>query len=563
MDRRSFLKAPVSVISEPDGDPPVRNKYANKKIPKRYKSVSSAGLDPYTGPWEIDEAKHLLNRTMFGCTKAQLDAALLQGMNATVAQLLTPAAAPNPPLNGYYNEAADPNCAAGDTWIDKTYNSAIDFMRAQSLKDWWLDLMINQDICITEKMTLFLSNMLPIQFYGIPDSRMSYDYLKLLRANSLGNYKSLLLAVTKHPAMLVYLNGYKNQRNKPDENYARELQELFTVGKGPDSKYTEDDVKQAARVLTGYSIDLTTLQYQFIPTRHDTGTKQFSSFYGNAVINGISGANGENETSQLLDVIFSQPEAAKHIIRALYRWFVYYVIDEEVEENIITPLADQFRNGGYELMPVLETLLKSEHFYDDYNRGCVIKPPMDYIAGMVKNFNIILPDSSDVAKHYYGKRALNIFAKVLAQDIGDPPNVAGWEAFRLNPVYHEAWINSVTVSYRNQLFELLLSPNGYNYKSIKIKVDYLTYTQTVANAEDPNELINNLVDKFLCYTISETQKAGLKSILLSGQASDHYWTDAWLNYMGDPGNAMYRSIVDLRLYSFYRYFLSLAESQLI
>jgi len=341
------------------------------------------------------------------------------------------------------------------------------------------------------------------------------------------------------------------------------LQELFTVGKGPDSAYTEEDVKQAARVLTGYTIDLATLQYQFVPTKHDPGFKQFSAFYGNTLINGQSGTAGESETDELLNMIFAQPEVAKHIVRALYRWFVYYVIDEEVETNIITPLADQFRNGGYELAPVLETLLKSEHFYDDYNRGCLIKSPMDYIAGMVKNFNINLPDNSDVAKHYYGRRALNGFGVLLAQDIGDPPNVAGWEAYRLNPVYHEAWINSVTVSYRNQLFEVLLSPNGYNFKGVKIKIDYLAFTQTVADAENPNLLIANLVDKCLGYSISATQVAGLKSILLSGQSADHYWTDAWLNYVGSPGNATYKAIVDSRLYSFYRYFLSLAESQLI
>ncbi|MES2629511.1 MAG: DUF1800 family protein, partial [Bacteroidota bacterium] len=342
----------------------------------------------------------------------------------------------------------------------------------------------------------------------------------------------------------------------------RELQELFTLGKGPGSGYTEQDVKEAARVLTGYSIDLTTNTYVFYPYLHDETNKQFSSFYGNRVITGRTGPDGEKEMDDLISMIFEQDEVAKHIVRNIYRWFVYYVIDEDIEQNVITPLAAIFRDSNYELVPVLEALLKSEHFYDSYNMGCVIKNPLDYVLGTIKNFGVTMP-SANIADQYYGLRVGNIFNYVLAMDLGDPPNVAGWEAYRSNPMYHEAWINAVTISYRNQLFEIMLTPNGYQYKGIRLKIEYIEFTETIANAEDPNLLIANLSELFFNDTLTATQVTGLKAILLSNQALDHYWTDAWLNYITDPTNAMYKSIVNQRLYGFYRYFLSLAESQLI
>ncbi len=562
MDRRSFLSSTVKT-KVADGDPP-RNRYANRETPKFKSGQSVKGLDPYTGPWELAQVRHLLNRTLIGCTQAQINTAKNMTMSAAVNMILTvPATAPAPPRYNYYNEGTDPDCVLGGTWVNAKSSPTFDNFRYASLKDWWLQQMIEQGISIQEKMTLFLHNMTAIRYTDTLLPQYAYQYNALLRKNAVGNYKTYIKDLTINEAMLVFLSGYKNQKSAPDENYARELQELFTVGKGPDSKYTEEDVKQAARVLTGFNIELVNYTYKFNATLHDTGNKQFSAFYGNKVITGKAGAAGEDELTELVNMIFDTNEVAKHVVRALYRWFVYYVIDDEVESTIIAPLANLFKSGGYELKPVLDKLLKSEHFYDSYNMGCVIKNPIEYVVGMVKNLNVSLPDSSDIGKQYYALRALNQFNYLLGQDPGDPPNVAGWEAYRLTPIYHEAWINSVTVSYRNQYFELLLAPNGFKYKTITLKVDYLNFTQTVPDAGDPNKLISNLSDKCFNSTLSATQLAGLKTILLSGQMQDHYWTDAWNNYVNNQGNASYKQIVDQRLYSFYRYFLSLAESQLI
>ena len=176
--------------------------------------------------------------------------------------------------------------------------------------------------------------------------------------------------------MLYYLNGYLNTNTSPDENYARELQELFTIGKENTPNYTEDDVKAAAKVLTGWRINTTTTlpTVYFDSTKHHTSNKLFSSFYGNTTIAYQSGSNGALETDALMDMVFSkQQEVAKFICRKLYRFFIYYTIDNTVEANVITPLAQIFINNNWDIVPVLKTLYKSEHFFELNSKGCIIK----------------------------------------------------------------------------------------------------------------------------------------------------------------------------------------------
>jgi len=158
------------------------------------------------------------------------------------------------------------------------------------------------------------------------------------------------------------------------------------MGKGPNSKYTEDDVKAAARVLTGWNINPLTNPFTttFLNTNHDTTDKKFSAFYGNTVIKGQSGINaGNTELDDMLTMMFKVDEVALYLCRKLYEFFVYYEIDETVETNVIVPLAKVFRDSGYDVKTVLKTLLSSEHFYDTWNRGCVIKDPITQQAGFL------------------------------------------------------------------------------------------------------------------------------------------------------------------------------------
>ena len=149
------------------------------------------------------------------------------------------------------------------------------------------------------------------------------------------------------------------------------------IGKGPNSKYTEDDVKTAARVLTGWKVDWTKSVSTFNPNDHDSSDKTFSSFYNNKVIKGQTGANGAKEVDDLLDMIFGNAECALHLVRKLYRFFVYHSIDASTETNVISPLAQLLLTSIFDIKPVLLKLLKSEHFYDVLNLGVILKTPLD------------------------------------------------------------------------------------------------------------------------------------------------------------------------------------------
>ena len=201
-----------------------------------------------------------------------------------LSELLNPAAViPPPPIKEYTTSTTattpDTAIAVGSTWVgDLNNDGTVQSQRRASFKKWWMGLMINQDRSVLEKMTLFWHNHFATETNDVSNAQYVYRHHQLLRSNALGNFKTLTRAVTVDSAMLVYLNGQLNTRTAPDENYGRELQELFCCGKGPDSLYTEADVKAAARVLTGWRNNNTTMTAYFDSTRHDTNPKAFSSF---------------------------------------------------------------------------------------------------------------------------------------------------------------------------------------------------------------------------------------------------------------------------------------------
>ncbi len=542
------------------------NEFANKVIPQ-FESRATTGLNEYTGTFGDVQLAHLLRRSLFGVTKADMTAFAGMSLAQVIAALTTTSATPAPPINGYNNaNFTDADIPLGQTWVNAVANTNsvnANGRRRLSFKQWWVGLMINQERNLTEKMTLFWHNHYATQTYIYNDARAAYKHNALLRANAFGNFKTLTRLITTDAAMLDYLNGRTNTKNAPNENYARELQELFTVGKGPGSQYTEDDVKAAARVLTGWRVDNNTLAAYFDSTKHDTTDKQFSAWYNNAVITGQSGANGANETDQLIDMIFLQNEAAKHLCRKLYRWFVYYVIDTQVEADIITPMADMLIQGNWEVRPVIEALLKSEHFFDTLNVGCHIKNPIDHLVGVARQFTIAFPDAANFVDQYKGWGIVADALLTLGMDPGDPPNVAGWPAYYQEPQFHEQWINSDTLPTRNEYTDALCSLSGATRNGVTLKIDCIAFAQQVSLPSDPNVLVAESAALLSPNDIGATQTAFLKSILLSGQSADYYWSNAWLQYLGDPNNASYKTIVESRLRSMYTYMMQLAEYQLI
>lgn len=561
MDRREFLTAGKT----------------KKNTPVIFASPTRtlSGINPYTGPWTTNEVIHLLKRTLFGATKADVDFFKAMTMSQAVDALLNVPIAqlnPAPPVKNYTNsvDPADPDNAitAGQTWVNiNTNDGSVESARVSSFKNWWMGQMISQDKNILEKLTLMWHDHFATETDVIGRAIWCYQNNTVLRKNALGNFKQFVREVTTNSGMLRYQNGYLNTNIAPDENYGRELQELFAVGKGADNAtqgYAEADVKAAAKVLTGWQINTATNTAVFTSSRHDSTNKQFSAFYNNTVITGRTGATaGDLEINDLLNMIFSINDPSLHICRKLYRWFVYYDIDAATELNVIAPLAQIFRANNYELKPLLSALLKSEHFFDVLNQGCLIKSPIDFIVGLCREFGVVFPSvATDYAGAYNTWQILNSLAITFQQNIGDPPNVAGWPAYYQQPQYYEIWINSDTFPKRNQFSDQMLL-TGYTRSGKNIKIDPTVFAKSLPNPGDPNALIADSITYLFRLPLTQTSRDQLKrDIILGGQTNDGYWTNAWTAWIANPNDTVNATIVKTKLKDLYQYLMKLAEYQL-
>ncbi len=556
MDRRSFLTAKKAIkeVATPFAVSPTR---------------TLSGINNYTGKWGTNEIVHLLKRSMFGAKKADVDYFAGKTMSQAVDELLNPTSAdPAPPVKEYATSTtlgvvADGNILQGTTWInDINSDGAVQSQRRGSYKKWWTGVMINQDRSIKEKLIFFLIDHFGNEASDVGNANFIYSQHQLIRQNCLGNYKDLVKAITTNTAMLRYLNGYLNTAAAPDENYARELQELFTLGKGPDSNYTEQDVKEAAKVLTGWQINGTTYQSTFNSNRHSSVNKQFSSFFNNTVITGRTGATAGNlELTDLINMIFSQSEVAKYIVRKLYRWFVYYEIDTITESNVIVPLADIFRNSNYDLKTVLSALLKSEHFFDKANQGCMIKTPVDIVIGSMREFNVAMPTPTDWDTNYGHWNTLHALMITQGVNLHDPPNVAGMPAYYQVPSYYEIWITTDSLPRRNQFTDILTN-TGYARNSFRMQFNFVEFAKTLNNPGNPNDLLDDALNYIYRLDLSPQIKQQIKTqMLLSNQLYDYYWTNAWSAYIANPTTANF-NIINTRLKDMFRYLMNLSEYQL-
>jgi uncharacterized protein (DUF1800 family) len=529
-------------------------------------------LKKYKGKWGQPEVKHLLKRTLFGARKEDIDHFASASLRHAIQQLLhTEEPAPAPPINHYNDEKyTDEEIQAGATWITATKVSGMNSgRRRNSFKAWWMGNMLNQQRTLREKMVLFWHNHFATEMKTVDNPTMIYKHNVLLRQYALGNFKAMVRAVTLDAAMLKYLNGNANTKKAPDENYGRELQELFTVGKGPGSQYTEADVKAAARILTGFRINnksLPDVHGEFDAGRHDERDKQFSAFYNNQVIKGRKGKEGEAELDELLNLIFQQPEVARFICRKLYRFFVYHQIDEATEKNIIEPLAHTFRQNNYEIKPVLARLLSSRHFFDMGNRGGIIKSPVDFAVGLCREYNVSFPGEDSYVELYNLWFSIQTITSQMQQNIGDPPNVAGWPAYYQEPLYDKSWISSDTLPRRTAFTDRMVN-NGFNRNNKKILIDPVQYVKQLPAPGDPDKLIGELAA--LLYAVElpaeekQYMKAGILLQGLQGMASDHYWTDAWNKLQKDPDDAANAKNVTNKLKNLLKYMMSLPQYQLM
>ncbi len=308
------------------------------------------------------------------------------------------------------------------------------------MQKWWLTRMIETPRPLEEKMTLFWHGLLSTNYRTIENSYHMFLQNGLFRTHALGSYADLLHSLIRDPAMIAYLNNNDSRKDHPNENLAREIMELFSLGVG---NYSEKDIKEGARALTGYTFDDDA--FVFRRNNHDTGEKS------------ILGARGTWDGDAFVDIILRQPACARYITRRLYHFFLADVpTDERGGENLLEPaqrsvlheLAQTFSSANYELRPVLKRLFLSEHFYDPRFMNQQIKSPVMLVVGAVRSLNAPVRDLG----------ILNDALDLMGQKIFFPPSVKGWEGGR-------AWINTSTYYVRQNVLAFLLAgkkPQGYD-----------------------------------------------------------------------------------------------------
>lgn len=526
-----------------------------------------ASLTSITGTLGDQRAAHLLRRATMGLHLSDITAFSGMTAQAAISALAQTQVTPDLPI--------DPD--TGTDWISpnspgNTSSNFSDYTRA-----WWLENMRSSEAKLTDRMVWFWHTHIPVIISRIESNpQFAIDYLRLLRHYALGNYKQLIKAICIDNAMLVHLDGNLNIKGVPQENFGREFLELFTVGKGAEvslgdyTNYTEQDVQALTKVLTGWGIDLT---FQTIDTvtsiptgkvksgngtissQHDVNDKQFSYAFNNTIIHtgNIVGsdttvASVYTELDDAINMIFNSPNTAKHICRRIYRQFVYYNITTEIETDIIEPLATILVNNNYEILPVLETLLASEHFYDldnvitsDNNIGAIIKSPVDLIVGTLRLFNLSVPDkTTQLVSHYELYNQIYNQLKLQGLDLFEPYDVAGYEPYFQVPDFHRYWISSNYLANRYKFSELLISGfTGTN--GVLLKLDVVDFVENnCSNPGDATVLVQEL-ETWLFPNLLDTDRFNhFRDNVLLDQLSAANWTIEWNNYLNTSSDVNVR-----------------------
>jgi uncharacterized protein (DUF1800 family) len=508
--------------------------------------MNSAGKSysilPISGNLTFAQARHLLDRSLFGAKKSEAEALVGKNIASAMSLLTQLVVTPPPPIS---MDAKDLDVPLGSTWVNSAYNSTYNGYRLISLRSWWIGNMMTQGISLTEKLVLFWHNHFVTEVNTVNTVSFLYQYNQLLRSYALGNIKQLVKEITISPVMLVYLNGESNKATAPNENYGRELFELFTIGKGPlvsdgnYTNYTEADIREAAKVLTGWKTDRATGKALYDTTRHDKTTKTFSDAFGKAT---ISNKEGE-EYKDLVEMIFSKKETARYLARKLYRWFMYYDINPTIEAQIIEPLATTLYDNNYEIKPALVQLLSSEHFFSADYQGCSIKNPLDFTLGVYRKCEIAL--SATILNNYDLWNSIYNSCLNMEMILGDPPDVAGWPEYYKEPAYYELWINAATIPQRT-IFTDTLCAAGITKGGFKYIIDPFVLTGKIADPSDAITLINGLGQIMLPVALNTTQISQLKEVLIPG-LPDSTWTFEWLKYTSLPNDAAQKTLISKKL----------------
>ena len=544
-----------------------------------------ASLDPYSGVLGSRLAKHLLRRATFNITKARIT----EYANYTVDQALTNLLSTSIKNLSQPIHYVSGNLISPSPWInnDSTFGPANDDNGSGSQRQndfvtsWWMD-EARRDTSLRSKMTYFLFTNLTAPQKDNGDSAYYYDYLMLLEHFCLSNWKELVFQVSINPRMLEFLNNDENTVANPNENYARELLELYTIGvgkpiyiddngnvafEGNPLNYTESDIEKIAEVLTGWRFDKNqrssmplngenngNLPCGYpVPGDHNFSSKQLSSHFDNHLIpawdptgktDSQKKAHMEAELRDLIDVILAQEETAKYICRKLYRFFVSRNISNEIETEIIIPLAATFRTS-YNLKDVITQLLKSKHFYDaddsdsnDEIIGGLIKSPLDLALQTITLFHFPVADPIENGElHYKNFYQNNIINNLLVQSAHPPfgettTPPAGFPAQYSGPNYDRNWFNSSTIIYRYNICKNVLFKGAFGF-------DPTAFIQeVVTDPSNPELMVTTLTDMMFPEAPSDERKQYFietflfdgGSLLQEGDSKYYYWESLWADY---------------------------------
>jgi len=491
---------------------------------KKNKAVQAAktlnnSLDPYVPttdkPWNARRVAHLYRRLGFGATIEDIQQGLQMTPSDLVDQLLDTAAALPPPA---------PPAWANWTSDDYVGNGDLITEHRKELRFRWYGDMLDEGV--RARMALFWHNHFVTELFTYGCNNHMWRYYALLHEYAFGNFREFTLAMGKNPAMLIYLNGNRNEAGEPNENYARELMELFTLGES--NGYSQLDVVEMSRALTGWRASTgSCTPAVFDPARFDSGLKT------------IFGVTGNFDFDSAHNLIFQErPQQVAHFIPTkIYRSFVYQAVDTD----IVAGLAATFLNSGWELLPVFKQLFKSEHFFEEQFMNTLIKSPIDALLPIFKMAGV--KSTVHIQPNWFGD--LNFYAYTSGQYIVvGPPNVAGWPG-------HREWLNETWLTrrwhYCDQTINFLLTNNN-------VKEYLRELARTLSdNSNDAVVVTTALVDFFLGQNLGPIHMDGAIERFKAGIPAGYFADGSWnLNWDEVPDQ-----IVNL-----YKYLVRMPEYQL-
>ena len=381
------------------------------------------------------QARHLLIRTGFAPTQAEVDKFVGKSASAAVADIVNAALTNKPkyPPPDFVGQPAPRPPSQLKTVDERQEYRREQIAQGVYMKAWWLREMLETPNPLTERMVLFWHNHFATSQQKVVSALAMWRQHQQFRSNALGNFATMLHAIGRDPAMLVYLDAANSRREAPNENFAREVMELFTLGEATQGgNYTEQDIKEVARAFTGWSVDREDFSYRYRGAAHDIFSKT------------ILGKVGFFDGDDALDIMLAQPACGEFIVGKLWKEFV----SPQPDSAEVKRIAKRFKDSGYAIQTALTDLFLSDAFWSEANRGSLIKSPVDLVVGTIRQFEFTYSDVMPFV----------LKTSQLGQNLLMPPNVKGW------PGYTD-WINATTLlerkNFSQQLFRTVeLRSNG-------------------------------------------------------------------------------------------------------